>query len=318
MKKAAIEKAHRRRRPRSLRAPACPTSLLVFLKVTVWLGPLLIALLGFDLVSGELQHKSVRFWTVRTRRWSYFAGKTARPLGARRARHAGAQRLVGTRRRSRKRLRQRRPSSSRWGLRFWLVAVVIAGAWAAIATFISSLLPARPSSALLTTFGTFFVMWLREPRRACFARGEGHARRRGVAEDMHWYEYLYPNSTTTLLLVARDDQGAAPALGILLGFVVVAIAAGVAALRAEGHLSVRPEKPPRRRRPRAGAYPRAAAEAPAEEKKKEAEAAVRLRQRDQALRREDRGRRGHAHRSRWGRSTASSARTAPARRRRSR
>src|SRR5579859_3411522 len=48
-----------------------PTSLLVFLEVTIWLGPLLIALLGFDVLSGDLQHRSVRFWTVRTRRWSY-------------------------------------------------------------------------------------------------------------------------------------------------------------------------------------------------------------------------------------------------------
>src|SRR4029077_12246816 len=52
-----------------------PLSLVTFLKVLVWIGPLLVALLGFDSVSGDLQHRSVRYWTVRSRRWSYLLGK---------------------------------------------------------------------------------------------------------------------------------------------------------------------------------------------------------------------------------------------------
>src|SRR6516225_3998673 len=52
-----------------------PEALSTFLGITVWLGPLLVALLGFDLVAGELQNKSVRYWAVRSRRSSYFAGK---------------------------------------------------------------------------------------------------------------------------------------------------------------------------------------------------------------------------------------------------
>ena len=52
-----------------------PTSLLLFVKVTVWFSPLLVALFGFDAISGELQHREIRFWTVRARRESYFVAK---------------------------------------------------------------------------------------------------------------------------------------------------------------------------------------------------------------------------------------------------
>ena len=47
-----------------------PIALLWASKVTIFLGPLLIAVLGFDAISGELQHRTVRYWTVRARRAS--------------------------------------------------------------------------------------------------------------------------------------------------------------------------------------------------------------------------------------------------------
>jgi ABC-type transport system involved in multi-copper enzyme maturation permease subunit len=199
-----------------------PTSLLIFLKVTVWLGPLLIALLGFDLMSSELQHRSVRFWTIRTRRWSYFTGKTlglwalvaiimlvlnviAGTVAAARG-YVTAGQLVT------------------WGLRFWLVAVVIAGTWAAIVALISSLFR-TPILSLLTTFLTFFVMWLVSiiglvVRASDFMKT-------GVQKDMNWYEYLYPNSYDTLLLAPQTTK-VLTAFGILIGFVVIANAAGAA------------------------------------------------------------------------------------------
>ncbi len=52
-----------------------PGALLGALKVTIWFGPLLVALLGFDAISGELQYRTVRYWTVRTRRASFYVGK---------------------------------------------------------------------------------------------------------------------------------------------------------------------------------------------------------------------------------------------------
>jgi ABC-type transport system involved in multi-copper enzyme maturation permease subunit len=199
-----------------------PSSLLVFLHVTVWLGPLLVALLGFDLMSGELQHRSVRFWTVRTRRWSYFTGKTlglwatvglitlvlniiAGIVGVARGYVTFGQLVT-------------------WGLRFWLVAMVIAGTWAAIAALISSLFR-TPILSLLTTFLTFFMMWLVSV--IGFVARAKDMLETGVAKDMTWYEYLYPNSYNTLLL-SPETTKVLTAAAVLVGFVVVANAAGAA------------------------------------------------------------------------------------------
>src|SRR5260221_8625977 len=74
LKRSAIEKATGDASLASYIA-SVPYSLLLFLKVTIWLGPLLIALLGFDGVASDLQHRSVRFWTLRARRWSFLVGK---------------------------------------------------------------------------------------------------------------------------------------------------------------------------------------------------------------------------------------------------
>jgi hypothetical protein len=49
----------------------------------------------------------------------------------------------------------------------------------------------------------------------------------GVQKDMAWYEYLYPNTYDTLLL-SPETTKVLTALGILVGFVMVANAAGAA------------------------------------------------------------------------------------------
>jgi ABC-type transport system involved in multi-copper enzyme maturation permease subunit len=199
-----------------------PTSLLVFLEITIWLGPLLVALLGFDVMAPELQNRSVRFWTVRTRRGSYFAGKLfglwgviglftlmlnaicgAVALGKG---YVTAGQLLG------------------WGLRFWLIALVISGAWAAVATFISSCFKA-PILALLTTFAVFFAMWL-SGTTGLVSRVSESAETR-VLRSLHWYEYVYPNAYDSMLM-SPDAGKVLQGAGILLGFVALAIAAGSA------------------------------------------------------------------------------------------
>jgi ABC-type transport system involved in multi-copper enzyme maturation permease subunit len=197
-----------------------PLSLQFFLQSTIWLGPLLIALLGFDTMSSELQHRSVRFWAIRTRRWSYFAGKmlglwvtvalmtlviniVAGTVVAAKGYVTAGQLLT-------------------WGVRFWFVAVLIAGTWAALATFISSCFK-TPLLSLLTTFLTFFIMWVIS-LVGLFSRASD-ALTSGVAKDMNWYEYLYPNTYDTLLLSPETGK-VLMALGILIGFIVVANGAG--------------------------------------------------------------------------------------------
>lgn len=220
-----------------------PEALSTFLNITVWLGPLLVALLGFDLVAGELQSKSVRYWAVRSRRSSYFAGKLlglwalvglvtlvldliVNVVAVAKGVVTGHELLV-------------------WGPKSWLVAFLIAGAWAAIATFISSCFR-QPIVALLTTFGTFFVLWVfnavgaalrvrdmvvaatAAASDAAAAAGDGTA---GAPPPhlslpaMHWYEYLYPNNYKELLL-SPDGKPMMIGLMLVLAYIIAAIAGG--------------------------------------------------------------------------------------------
>ncbi len=204
-----------------------PESLRTFLDITIWLGPLLIALLGFDGVAGELQHKAVRFWAVRSRRWSYFAGKVL-----------GLWLLVGLVTLAMNLIVNTVAIAKgyvtfgellRWGTRFWLVAFVIAGAWAALATLISSFYK-QPIAALLTTFGVFFLLWLASVVGGALRAREALEKARETLEApvlpaMHWYEFLYPNSFEQMLL-SPDGTKVLTAVAVLLGFVVVAIAGG--------------------------------------------------------------------------------------------
>src|SRR5262245_15011680 len=52
-----------------------PGLLFFLFAVSLILMPSLVLLLGFDTVSADRQHKTVRYWTIRTRRGSYMAGK---------------------------------------------------------------------------------------------------------------------------------------------------------------------------------------------------------------------------------------------------
>lgn len=181
-----------------------PISLVTFLKVLVWIGPLLVALLGFDSVSGDLQNRGIRYWTVRTRRWSYLLGKFFGLWGI-----VSAVTLllmvissiavlirgyitVG--------------DFFTWGLRCWLVSAMIVGVWTAVATFVSSRFK-TPLLALLSTCAAFFCMWL--PGVIGWAvrwvtaiqqSSQAKATARATVLDIRWYEYLNPNSYDDLLL----------------------------------------------------------------------------------------------------------------------
>jgi ABC-type transport system involved in multi-copper enzyme maturation permease subunit len=198
-----------------------PLSLRAFLTVTIWLSPLLIALLGFDAVSGELQHRSVRFWTVRTRRASYFAGKLLGLWGLVALVTLVIQTIAGG-----VALAKGYVTAGQlftWGLKFWLVAVAIAGAWAAIAVLTSSLFR-TPVVALLTTCATFFVLWL-FGMAAEFSRARTSLDQQVLDTSMRWYEYLYPNAYQSLLL-AQDGHDVLRGAAILLGFVLCAAVGG--------------------------------------------------------------------------------------------
>jgi ABC-type transport system involved in multi-copper enzyme maturation permease subunit len=219
MKRAAIEKSTG---DASLAAhlSTVPTSLLLFLKITIWFGPLLIGLLGFDTIAGELQHRSVRFWTVRARRSSFFAGKffglwalvstITLTLNAIAGIVVVARGYVGG------------GALLTWGLRFWLTSLPITAAWAAIALFISSLFK-TPILGLLTTFGTFFVLWLFG--LGGFISRVGTMLETGEARPMSWYEYVYPNAYDEMLL-STDPRSVITALAVLFGVSALIVAGG--------------------------------------------------------------------------------------------
>jgi ABC-type transport system involved in multi-copper enzyme maturation permease subunit len=221
LKRQAVEKATGDAALASYVASA-PSSLLAFLKITIWLAPLLVALVGFDGVAGELQNRTVRYWTVRTRRSSYFAGKLlglwavvalvmlvihllADGVALARGYVTAGELFT-------------------WGLRFWLVGVLIAGAWMAIATLISSSFRA-PVTALMTTFVVFFGLWL--CGSVAFASRTMKTLSTGVAVAPPWYEYLYPNAYDSMLL-SPDSGKVLTAVVVLVGFVGVVIVGGSA------------------------------------------------------------------------------------------
>ncbi|MDB4997479.1 MAG: hypothetical protein JWM74_4911 [Myxococcaceae bacterium] len=189
---------------------SAPPVLLALLLATVWLNPGLVAVMGFDGISGELQHRSVRYWTVRSRRVSYFAGKFlglwavisivtfvmhALIWGLTMWNNKGGMPPADT---------------LLWGIRFWAVTLPISAAWCGIATLIGSQFRA-PMIALLVTFATFFVLWI------CDAIGE--------IGNIKFLTYLYPNTYDAWLLSPKFDKVALGAL-ICMAFGVVTTGAG--------------------------------------------------------------------------------------------
>jgi ABC-type transport system involved in multi-copper enzyme maturation permease subunit len=167
----------------------CPHSLWLMLVITVWLGPLLVALMNFDGVSGEMQHRSVRFWTVRTRRTSYMLGKYFGAwlvvLAVTLAMNAIvwiATAAVGG---------EGFGYVFGWGVRFFLVSVPISAAWCGVATLVGSQVK-QPMLSLLLIFAAFFVLWL----MWVIAKFSGAA----------WLTFVYPNIYDDFLLSPKAAE----------------------------------------------------------------------------------------------------------------
>ena len=191
-----------------------PLALVVMLFLSVWLAPLLVALAGFDGISGEVQSRAVRFWTVRVRRSSYFVGKFVGiwavvsiitllmnmfMWGVSIGRGAYG---VG--------------DTISWGVRFWLVSLPLSAIWCGIATFVASLFR-TPILGLLTTFVTFFVLWF---------LGWAIAHKPEIA----WLGYIYPNHYDFWLMSPRPERVGA-GLGICFLFAALPVAAGTLLFR---------------------------------------------------------------------------------------
>ncbi len=192
-----------------------PLSLHLFLKFGVWLAPAMIVLLGFDSVSADIQHRAVRFWTIRTRRWSYMVGKflglwaTISLVTLMLYVFAATAVLIkgyisfG--------------AFFTWGLKFWLASTLIASTWCAVATFVSSQFK-TPFISLLATLAAFFVIWL--PGFVGWLVRVNDALDSGRMADMRWFEWVYPNAYDDLLINPKWSSTAEGLLAVVLYWVV--------------------------------------------------------------------------------------------------
>jgi ABC-2 type transport system permease protein len=209
-----------------------PTRLVIFFFIAVWLTPLLVAVVGFDGISADLQHRSVRYWTIRTRRASYYVGKYLGLWAA-----VGAMTLVmhsivwivmiG-------RVDATATETLAWGIRFWLVSLPITGAWCAVSTLIGSFFR-TPMVGLLLTCAAFFVMFFvgfvlaNAYGGVDAAEAARHAAdaARAIPEEaktLTLLRFLYPNSLDAWLLSA-EPQRVLAGLGVA-GFYAVATCLG--------------------------------------------------------------------------------------------
>jgi ABC-type transport system involved in multi-copper enzyme maturation permease subunit len=194
-----------------------PPMLYGMMWLSVWMTPLIIAIIGFDGISGELQNRTVRYWNVRSRRWAYYLGKV---LGMWAVVSVFTLMLhvavlsvaIGF---------GIAPSTDilQWGLRLYAVTVPIAGAWCGISMLVSSNFRV-PMLSLLATCVVFFVLWL--------LKGVGlvlESMQDAKERTHHALVYLYPNTYDEMLLSPKPQlilQG----IGLLLLFLLVTTGVG--------------------------------------------------------------------------------------------
>ncbi len=186
-----------------------PIKLVFLFWVAVWLTPLFVAIIGFDGIPSDLQYRSIRYWTIRSRRASYYVGKFlglwlmisimtfvmhalfwAVTIG--RAEATAAETLS-------------------WGGLFYLISLPISAAWCGLATLIGSLFR-TPILALLITCASFFTLFI-----AGFVVGR--------STDNTILRGVYPNSYDSWMLSTNLNH-ALGGLGVVLAYALVTIVAG--------------------------------------------------------------------------------------------
>jgi ABC-type transport system involved in multi-copper enzyme maturation permease subunit len=177
-----------------------PLSLFIMFNLCVWLAPALVWLASFDGISGEIQHRSIRYWTVRTRRTSFYVGKffglwatigvitfamhLLTWIVAIAEGHTSAGNVVS------------------WGVRFWLASVPIVGAWCGIAVFVGSFFRTPMTSLLVVGFAFFLIFMLGAVTPAILA-----AVRDNIDDTTaRVLSVLYPNSYDRFLLSPHIDK----------------------------------------------------------------------------------------------------------------
>lgn len=135
----------------------CPPVLLFLLKGTLFFLPLLILLIGFDQIAGEVQHRSIRYLAGRARRASIVAGKALGTWAVIATMvlvlHLTVWILTA--------VRGEAPAGviASWGARFWLFCVAQAAAYVGLTTLVSALFR-TPNVALFSGAALVFSLGL--------------------------------------------------------------------------------------------------------------------------------------------------------------
>lgn len=136
---------------------ACPPALFGLFRGTLIFLPLLILLIGFDQIAGEIQHRSVRYLAGRARREAIVAGKALgvwaviAVMGL--VLHATVWVVM---------LAQGGSSAGAivaWGPRLWLFSMAAGAAYVGLTALVSSLFR-TPIVALFVGVAVFFGLWL--------------------------------------------------------------------------------------------------------------------------------------------------------------
>lgn len=207
-----------------------PTRLVVFFFIAVWLTPLLVTVVGFDGIAADLQYRSVRYWTIRTRRASYYVGKFLGLWASVASMTLVMHVIVWTVMIAR--VDASASETLSWGIRFWLISLPITGAWAAVATFIGAQFK-TPMVALLITCAAFFVMFFVGFILPNASAGVDQMNAAADAADaveksstaMIALRFLYPNSLDGWLLSAEPHR-VFEALGVFLGYALATCTGG--------------------------------------------------------------------------------------------
>jgi ABC-type transport system involved in multi-copper enzyme maturation permease subunit len=135
----------------------CPPSLFFLLQGTLVVLPLLVLLVGFDQLAGDVQHRSIRYVAGRAYRHSIVAGKALGVWAV-----VGVMVLVLHSTVWAVMLFQSNYSVATtlsWGLRVWLFSVTYAAAYVGLTNLISSFFK-TPILALFIGAGIGFGIWL--------------------------------------------------------------------------------------------------------------------------------------------------------------
>ncbi len=187
-----------------------PGVLFALLMITLWLCPLVVTVLGFDSISADLQHRAVRYWSVRARRASYFTGKVVGLWGVVASLTLVMHLLIWVVSIVKGGVAFASASDTlKWGVHFYLTTLPVSAAWCALGVLLSSQFRS-PIVAILVTCAAFAGLFL--------VNIVGHL------WHLHALLYIYPSWYDALLLSPRLEH---VAMGVAGCFAIAAIATAV-------------------------------------------------------------------------------------------